>query len=146
MAVEESSRGRAVPPRRPRGATVVLLHGGGWTVGSVADYDGLARRVAAGLAAVVLSVEYAARPTRSRPPSTTPWTPPAGPWTTPASGAVTPRAVAVAGDSGGGDLAAMAASSCATSAARPAAQLLLYANVARGADQPWHGVRGTCRS
>jgi acetyl esterase len=48
-----------------------------------------------------------------------------------------PQRVAVAGDSGGGNLAAVACQQLRdTGGPQPAAQLLLYPNVARGADQP----------
>jgi acetyl esterase/lipase len=138
VAVEESPRGRLYRPADSRGATVVLLHGGGWTVGSVADYDGLARRVAVGLAAVVLSVEYRRAPEHPFPAAVddavdaTRWAlQHAGEW------GGDPRRVAVAGDSGGGNLAAVVCQQLRDlGGPQPAAQLLLYPNVARGADQP----------
>ena len=40
LTVAEGLPGRVYRPADPAGATVVFLHGGGWTVGSVADYDG----------------------------------------------------------------------------------------------------------
>ncbi len=41
---------------------MVFLHGGGWTVGTAAAYGGLAARLAAGLSAVVLAVEFRRAP------------------------------------------------------------------------------------
>ncbi|WP_369141029.1 alpha/beta hydrolase [Modestobacter versicolor] len=130
--------GRVYRPADARGATVVLLHGGGWTVGSVADYDGLARRLAAALPAVVVSVEYRRAPEHPFPAAVddavaaTRWA---------LDHAATlggdPGRVAVAGDSGGGNLAAVVCQQLRDAGGpQPAAQLLLYPNVARGADQP----------
>ena len=129
---------RSHRPADPHGATVVFLHGGGWTLGDVAGYDGLARRLAAGLPAVVLSVEYRRAPEHPFPAAVddavaaTRW----------AIGHAAelggdPSRVAVAGDSGGGNLAAVTCQQLRDAAGpQPAVQLLLYPNVARGADQP----------
>ncbi len=129
---------RSYRPADPRGATVVLLHGGGWTLGSVADYDGLARRLAGRLPAVVLSVEYRRAPEHPFPAAVddavaaTRWA-----ITHAAELGGDPAQVAVAGDSGGGNLAAVVCQTLRDDGGRqPAAQLLLYPNVARGADQP----------
>jgi len=42
--------------------TIVFLHGGGWTIGCVNDYDGVARTIAHATNAVVVSVEYRLAP------------------------------------------------------------------------------------
>jgi len=130
--------GRVYRPAGAGSATVVFLHGGGWTVGSVADYDGLARRISDRLAAVVLSVEYRRAPEHPFPAAVddalaaTRW----------ALGRAAelggdPQRVAVAGDSGGGNLAAVVCQLLRDAGGpQPAAQLLLYPNVARGGDQP----------
>jgi acetyl esterase len=129
---------RTYRPADPHGATVVFLHGGGWTVGSVADYDGLARRLAARLPAVVLSVEYRRAPEHPFPAAVDD----AGTatrWAIEHAAELggDPRRVAVAGDSGGGNLAAVTCQQLRDAhGPQPAAQLLLYPNVARGADQP----------
>lgn len=129
---------RSYRPADPRGATVVFLHGGGWTVGDVADYDGLARRLADRLPAVVVSVEYRRAPEHPFPAAVddavaaTRWA-----LTHAAELGGDPRRVAVAGDSGGGNLAAVVCQVLRDAhGPQPAAQLLLYPNVARGADQP----------
>jgi acetyl esterase len=130
--------GRAYRPADPRGATVVLLHGGGWTLGSVADYEGLARRLADRLPAVVLSVEYRRAPEHPFPAAVEDAVA-ATRWALAHAGELggDPRRVAVAGDSGGGNLAAVVCQVLRDARGpRPAAQLLLYPNVARGADQP----------
>jgi acetyl esterase len=129
---------RSHRPADPQGATVVFLHGGGWTLGSVADYDGLARRLAARLPAVVLSVEYRRAPEHPFPAAVDDAVA-ATRWAIEHAAELggDPRRVAVAGDSGGGNLAAVACQLLRDAGgAQPAAQLLLYPNVSRGADQP----------
>ncbi|WP_138757510.1 alpha/beta hydrolase [Modestobacter altitudinis] len=129
---------RVYRPATARGATVVFLHGGGWTLGSVADYDGLARRLADGLSAVVLAVEHRRAPEHPFPAAVddavagTRW---ALAHAADLGGDL--RRVAVAGDSGGGNLAAVACQQLRDAGGpQPTAQLLLYPNVSRGADQP----------
>ena len=46
---------------------VVFFHGGGWTIGSVADYDPIARRVANATGALVVSVDYRLAPEAPHP-------------------------------------------------------------------------------
>ena len=129
---------RAYRPGDAGDATVVFLHGGGWTCGDVAAYDGLARRIAAGVRAVVLAVDYRRAPEHPFPAAVDD------------AGAATawaiehaaelggnPARVGVAGDSGGGNLAAVVCQQLRDAGGpTPAAQLLLYPNVARGADFP----------
>jgi acetyl esterase len=138
VALDDGLTARVYRPGTARGATVVFLHGGGWTLGDVADYDGLARRLAARLPAVVLSVEYRRAPEHPFPAAVddavvaTRWA-----ITHAAELGGDPSRVAVAGDSGGGNLAAVTCQLLRDAAGpQPAAQLLLYPNVARGADQP----------
>ncbi len=117
-------------------ATVVFLHGGGWTVGDVDAYDGLARRLAAGTGAVVLAVDYRRAPEHSFPAAVDDAVA-ATRWALARAGELggAPGRVAVAGDSGGGNLAAVVAQQLRDAGGpRPAAQLLLYPNVARGGD------------
>ncbi|MPQ96417.1 alpha/beta hydrolase fold domain-containing protein [Modestobacter sp. I12A-02628] len=129
---------RYAPAPVGAGTTVVFLHGGGWTVGDVADYDGLTRRIAAGCGAVVLAVDVRRAPEHPFPAAVedavrgTRWA------LDHAAGlGGDPSRVAVAGDSGGGNLAAVVCQQLRDAGgAQPAAQLLLYPNVARGADQP----------
>jgi acetyl esterase len=138
VALGEGLTARTYRPADPRGATVVFLHGGGWTVGTVEDYDGLARRLADRLPAVVLSVEYRRAPEHPFPAAledavaATRWA-----LAHAAELGGDPRRVAVAGDSGGGNLAAVVCQVLRDAhGPQPSAQLLLYPNVARGADQP----------
>ena len=135
--------GGELPARvhRPRsgagGATVVLLHGGGWTVGDTAAYDGLARRIADRAAAVVVSVEYRRAPEHPFPAAVDDAVA-ATRWAVAHAAELggDPGRVAVAGDSGGGNLAAVVCQQLREDAARPAAALLLYPNTARGGDAP----------
>ncbi|HEX4493639.1 MAG TPA: alpha/beta hydrolase [Acidimicrobiia bacterium] len=46
---------------------VVFFHGGGWTIGSVADYDPIARRIANAAGALVVSVDYRLAPEAPHP-------------------------------------------------------------------------------
>jgi len=116
------------------GATVVYLHGGGWTLGDLDAYDGLTRRVAAGTGAVVVSVGYRLAPEHPFPAAVDDAL--AGTrWALAEAGSLGGDAdrVGVAGDSGGGNLAAVVSQELRD---RVAAALLLYPNVARGADWP----------
>lgn len=138
LDVAELPIGRLYRPSEPSGVTVVFLHGGGWTVGSVADYDGLARRFAARLSAVVVSVEFRRAPEHPFPAAVDDAVA-ATRWAIEhvAEWGGDPARVAVAGDSGGGNLAAVVCQQLRDlGGVQPAAQLLLYPNVARGADQP----------
>jgi acetyl esterase len=110
--------GGEIPVRAyvPRGGTapfpvIVWLHGGGWMLGSIETYRAPVRRLANASGALVLSVEYRLAPEHPYPAAVddalaaTRWA---------ASEAVTgvggdPARVAVAGDSAGGNLAAVVA-------------------------------------
>ena len=143
VAVEELDlRGgltaRGYRPARPEGATVVFFHGGGWTLGSVAGYDGLARRIAARTSAVVVSVEYRLAP-ENRFPAAVADALLATRWALAQARELggDPRRVAVAGDSAGANLAAVACQQLRDARGpQPSAQLLLYPVVAARADQP----------
>jgi acetyl esterase len=116
--------------RSSRGAVplVVWLHGGGWTIGSIATHDRVCRRLAAGAGVAVLSVGYRLAPEHPAPASVDDtvsvlkWVA-ARPQTL---GSLTE--VAVAGDSAGGTLAALACLRLRGSEALPALQVLVYAN------------------
>ncbi|SCX59561.1 acetyl esterase [Klenkia marina] len=124
---------RHTPPA-PGGATVVFLHGGGWTVGTAREYAGLAARLAAGLSAVVLAVEFRRAPEHPFPAAVEDAVA-AVRWAL--AHAPDPARVVVAGDSGGGNLAAVACRALrAAGGAQPAAQLLLYPSVGAGVDWP----------
>ena len=55
-----------VPEQEPRGIAV-YLHGGAWVMGSIAESDTLARRLAAGSGYVVVAVDYRLAPEHTYP-------------------------------------------------------------------------------
>ncbi|MFG2294457.1 alpha/beta hydrolase [Streptomyces sp. NPDC048603] len=58
---------RVYLPVTDRGRLVTYLHGGGWVVGDVDTHDGVCRRIAAALGAVVVSVDYRRAPEHPHP-------------------------------------------------------------------------------
>ena len=57
---------RLIAPARPE-ALIVYLHGGGWTIGSIEEWDGLARTLANALPAAVLLIGYRLAPEHPYP-------------------------------------------------------------------------------
>jgi acetyl esterase len=116
-------RARAYRPSADSSPTILYLHGGGWTIGDLDTHDRLSRLLAAGTGATVLAVDYRLAPEH-------PW--PAA--VDDAVGALRELAgqgtVAVAGDSAGGTVAALACLRIRDEdpAALPAVQALLCAN------------------
>jgi acetyl esterase len=110
---------------------VVYAHGGGWTIGSLDTHDRICRLLASTSGAAVLSVGYRLAPEHPAPAATDDvvhvleWVA-----TTPSELDPAPTAVAVAGDSAGGTLAALAYLRLrdARSAALPDLQVLVCAN------------------
>ena len=105
-----------VPVRvyRPSAATnlpiVVVFHGGGWVIGNVEQYDGIARWLSSASGAVVVSVDYRLAPEHPFPaPLDDCWT--ALQWAAAHASEIGGDAsrIAVAGDSAGGNLAAVCA-------------------------------------
>ncbi len=106
---------------------VVYFHGGGWVGGSIESHDGVCRTLASRAGAVVVSVDYRLAPEHPFP---------AAPhdaiaatrWVLGNAGLVGIDAgrVAVAGDSAGGNLAAVVCQALRDEAARPAFQVLVY--------------------
>jgi acetyl esterase/lipase len=89
---------------------VVFLHGGGWSVGDLDTYDGEARSHAVGAGAVVVSVDYRLAPEHPYPAAVDDaWA--ATQWVAAHAHELgaDPARLAVAGDSAGGNLAAVVA-------------------------------------
>lgn len=114
---------RLYRPSRDVDLVIVYFHGGGWVTGDLQTADGSARRLAKAAGAEVLSVNYRLAPEHRFPAAVhdarlaTEWA---------AEHIATGRALALAGDSAGGALAAV----CASARHRPSvpisAQLLAY--------------------
>jgi acetyl esterase len=127
---------RPVPDPAP---LVVYLHGGGWTIGSLESHDRMCRRLADGSGAAVLAIDYRLAPEHPWPASVDD-TVAALRWvaTAPAGLGEAPTAVAVAGDSAGGTLAALGCLRLRDEdpSALPDLQVLLYANTDLTGAQP----------
>jgi acetyl esterase len=116
---------RSYVPLDRAGGTVVYFHGGGFVGGSVAAMDGVARDLAHHSGATVVSVEYRLSPTHPFP-SALDDCEAVTRWALTESGG----AVAVVGESAGGNLAAAVTLRLRGSACRPlAGQALLYPSV-----------------
>ena len=112
----------ATPP------AIVYYHGGGWVVGDLDTHDGSCRALAAASDCVVVSVDYRLAP-EHRFPAAPEDCLAAYTWVVANSGdlSIDPRSVAVAGDSAGGNLAAVVAQQArGLDVAPPVAQGLIY--------------------
>lgn len=114
---------------RPR-PLVVYLHGGGWVIGDLDSHDSLCRQIALGTGFAVLAVHYALAPEHPAPASPDDVLA-ALHWLAEAGSALNLDLdrVAVAGDSAGGGLAAMAALHLREGPLRLKAQVLIYPGV-----------------
>jgi acetyl esterase len=130
---------RLYVPVAGRSPLVVYLHGGGWTVGSLDSHDRICRRLAQSSGAAVLALDYRLAPEHPWPASVDD-TIAALRWvaSAPAELGDRPPAVAVAGDSAGGTLAALACLRLRDERpdALPDLQVLLYANTDLTGAQP----------
>ncbi|MFD4668588.1 alpha/beta hydrolase [Lentzea sp. NPDC058450] len=101
---------RVLTPQDTPRAIVVYYHGGGWVHGSPAEYDHLARRLAAEVKAVVVLARYRLAPEHLFPAAVDDATE-AARWVCESRHELTgaPVPIVVAGDSAGGNLAAVVA-------------------------------------
>ncbi|MCP9272794.1 alpha/beta hydrolase [Mycolicibacterium arenosum] len=106
---------------------VLFFHGGGWVVGDLDTYDGTAREHAVGAGALVVSVDYRLAPEHPFPAAVddvwavTQWVAEHG-----RELGADPNRLAVAGDSAGGNLAAVVAQLARDAGVDLALQLLWY--------------------
>jgi acetyl esterase len=115
----------------PTPATIVYYHGGGWVVGDLESHDGVCRAFAAASKCLVVSVDYRLAPEHSFPAAVDDALA-AYSWTADNPGELDarPGAVAVMGDSAGGNLAAVVAQQARDlRIQRPLLQGLVYPSV-----------------
>lgn len=106
---------------------LIFIHGGGWTLGSVNTYDNITRALASKIPSIVVSVNYRLAPEHPFPAgledafAVTQWV---------AKNAKviggSPDKIALAGDSGGGNIATVAARMAAKTGVHIALQALFY--------------------
>jgi len=118
---------RVYRPLTPTGATVLYFHGGGWIIGDLESHDGHVRRIASTAGAVVVHVDYRLAPEHPFPAGLLDCIA-ATEWVQQNIEGLGGRAdlLAVAGDSAGGNLAAVVALHCRDAGLPLAAQLLIY--------------------
>lgn len=121
---------RLYAPSADAGPIVVFFHGGGWVVGSLDTHDGLCRALAKSTGCRVVAVHYRLAPEHRFPAAVDDcWT------VTRWAFGQTPR-VAVAGDSAGGNLAAVMALRARDAGLRLASQVLVYPVIDHRFDTP----------
>ena len=130
----------------PRAPLVVFLHGGGWLLGSIDSHEMMARKIAIATGCVVVSVDYRRAP-EARFPTAADDALDAARWLVDNPGlarADTSRLV-LAGDSAGGNLAAVTCLRCRDEGGPAVShQLLVYpvttCDLSIGFDMTWEGV------
>lgn len=123
---------------------VVYFHGGGWVIGDITTHDAVCHRLAAGVPALVVSVDYRLAPEHPFPAAVhdcdaaTRWVSAHA-----AELGADPARLAVAGDSAGGTLAAVVARHARDAGGPPVAfQLLVYPGIDMTRSFPSHGENG----
>ena len=108
------------PATGETGRMAVYMHGGGWVVGSIETHDGTCRAIASRSGCRVASVGYRLAPENRFPAAV------ADCWTVTRWASGQARSVAVAGDSAGGNLAAVMALRARDAGLPLACQVLVY--------------------
>ncbi len=134
---DDSLAARCYRPEDADGAAIVFYHGGGFVLGDLDSHDGVCRALADRARATVISIDYRRAPEHAAPAA--------------ARDAIAAfrdiaaraddfeidaRRIAVAGDSAGGNLAAVVAQQTKDDTIPPSAQLLLYPAVDFAEDKP----------
>jgi acetyl esterase len=146
-AIEVPGQGGPVPARLyvpgglPGGAPVpltVYFHGGGWMIGDLDSHDGVCRFLAAAAGTAVLSIDYRLAPEHPFPaPLEDAWAGFAWAVANAARLGVDPARIAVAGDSVGGNLAAVVSLLARAGGGQmPKTQLLIYPPTDSAGDLP----------
>jgi len=131
---------RVYRPSQQPAATVVYFHGGGWVVGDLDTHDGVCRRLAQATGAVVIATDYRLAPEHAFPAAyddaraVT-----QAVITQSAALGLASGAVAVAGDSAGGNLAAAVALHAREHGWPLRAQLLIYPVLDAAAESASYG-------
>jgi acetyl esterase len=120
---------------------LVFFHGGGWVIGSVDTHDGLCRSLANLAGCVVFSVEYRLAPEHPFPAAAEDAVS-ALSWICERASDldVDPSRISVAGDSAGGNLAAVAARKVAQHGVPLASQVLVYPVAGASTETASYGV------
>ena len=118
---------------------VVFFHGGGWVIGSIETHDSLCRSLAIGARCRVVSVDYRLAPEHPFPAAVDDAVA-AFRWVALRAGdlGIDAARIAVAGDSAGGNLAAVVARKTRGDERRPALQALIYPGLDATRAQPSH--------
>lgn len=128
VAPDAEIRLRILKPGDAPKSAVLYLHGGGWVLGGLESHDSMARNLAKSAGATVVLAEYRKAPEHPFPvPVEDAWA--AFEWVVENLGAVASpdAALYVAGDSAGGNLAAVVAHRCRdTGVGTLAGQILIY--------------------
>jgi acetyl esterase len=122
---------RGIEAPRHLAPVVVFFHGGGWTLGNLDSHDAFCRGLANDAKCAVVAVDYRLAP-EHKFPSAVDDAEAAVAWLSIAGErfGLDPSRIAVAGDSAGGNLAAVAAlASCQAGASRIRLQVLIYASL-----------------
>jgi acetyl esterase len=133
------------PPSHGPLPVVVYFHGGGWVIGDITSHDTVCHRLAAGVPAVVVNVDYRLAP-EHRFPAAVDDCDAATRWVSEhaADLGADPARLAVAGDSAGGNLAAVVARRARDRGGPPIAfQLLIYPATDMTRSLPSHTENGT---